>query len=139
MYLAYVFVRLGFRPHIEEFRPDVMLEAATIFTTCEERDVLAATELPVEIALLIVFSAKESLFKALYPQVQKFFGFEAAKLRELDTLNNKFRLQLTKQLAPDLYEGSYISGHYMIDMGHVITIVVTEDNYSHTPRHFHKS
>lgn len=47
-----------------------MLEIAPAFTIEEERALLAGSGLPFETALAIVFSAKESLFKALYPQVR---------------------------------------------------------------------
>lgn len=110
---------------IETFRPDIMLEIATTFTTASEREVLAATCLPFEMALLVVFSAKESLFKALYPQIQLVFGFEAARLCELDPRNNRFTLELTKQLTPLLCAGYRIIGHYLASEDGVITMVVT--------------
>lgn len=54
---------------IEFNRPDIMIEIASIFTTADEYQLLEQCGLSIETALLIVFSAKESLFKALYPQV----------------------------------------------------------------------
>lgn len=97
------------------FRPGIMLELATTFTTVDERNILDRTDISMETALLIVFSAKESLFKALYPQSQHIFRFEAAvnatifdrylpfscplaKLCEIEQNNNFFSLELTRQL-----------------------------------------
>lgn len=107
------------------FRPGVMLELATTFTTVDERNILDKTDIPMKTALLIVFSAKESLFKALYPQSQHIFRFEAAKLCEIELNNNFFSLELTRQLAPGLCAGYRITGHYLIGDNYVTTIVIT--------------
>lgn len=112
---------------IETLRPEIMREIATSFTTASERDVLVASGLPFETALLIAFSAKESLFKALYPWVRHFFGFEAAKLCGLSSENNHFTLELTRQLAPGLYAGYRTTGQYLLGKDGVITIIVASD------------
>jgi len=76
-----------------------------------------------DVALLIVFSAKESLYKALWPSVRKFFGFHSAELFSLDVENNMFRMRLTLDLAPHLYKGMIIDGHYRIDNERVYTFI----------------
>ena len=62
-----------------------MAEAADIFYLCytqeSERKRLAKSEIGYNTALHIAFSAKESFYKALYPQVRKIFGFESAIFR----------------------------------------------------------
>lgn len=115
---------IGLGVDIETFRPEIMREITTAFTTPDERDVLGASRLPFETALLIVFSAKESLFKALYPLVQQIFGFEVAKLCELDAHNNRFTMELTRQLTPSLRAGYRTTGHYLIGQDGVTTMVV---------------
>ncbi len=109
---------------IEKLRPEVMQEIATTFTIACERELLATSSLPYESALLIAFSAKESLFKALYPQVQHIFGFEAVRLCDLSTNNNCFTLELTMSLAPNLNIGYRIQGYYLISENKVITLIV---------------
>ncbi|MDR7342781.1 4'-phosphopantetheinyl transferase EntD [Pantoea alhagi] len=109
---------------IETLRPEVMREIATTFTTASERDLLATRGLPCETALLIAFSAKESVFKALYPQAQHIFGFEAAKLCELNPQQHRFTLELTRPLAPGLPAGYRIYGDYFIAEESVITLIV---------------
>ncbi|QCT19991.1 4'-phosphopantetheinyl transferase superfamily protein [Jejubacter calystegiae] len=109
---------------IEMFRPDIMQEIATSFTTADERDVLlAANCLPFDTALLIAFSAKESLFKALYPLVQQTFGFEVAKLYEIDPNTHTFTLELTRKLVPIFRAGYRVSGYYSIGPVGVTTMV----------------
>jgi enterobactin synthetase component D len=66
--------------------------------------VLDVTELavlgPDPMAATIAFSAKESLFKALYPRVQRSFGFDAARVVSLSA--NRLSLALTADLNPTL-------------------------------------
>ncbi|HAH2770906.1 4'-phosphopantetheinyl transferase family protein [Escherichia coli] len=115
-------IRLGV--DIETFRPELIREIATNFTTDDERDVLIASGIPFETTLLIYFSAKESLFKALYPLVHHKFDFETAKLCELDSYNQSFTMKLTRQLASSLRTGYRITGHYMISQDGVTTMIV---------------
>lgn len=62
--------------------------------------------------LTLVFSAKESLFKCLYPQVQAYFGFSAARLLRLDRgERHTFRIRLEHDLTPTLRAGSQWTGH----------------------------
>lgn len=109
---------------IEKLSPVIMQEIANTFTTASERDFLAASCIPFETALLIAFSAKESLFKALYPRAQQYFGFEAAKLCGLNPHHNLFTLELTTQLTPTLYSGYRTTGHYLLYEEGVVTIVI---------------
>lgn len=44
-----------------------------------EYDVMSRANHPENIAITLLFSAKESLYKALFPQVKSFFGFDAAQ------------------------------------------------------------
>jgi enterobactin synthetase component D len=49
--------------------------------------------------LTAVFSAKEALFKALYPRVRNYFDFHAARLCQLDWQQGRLVLELTQDLA----------------------------------------
>lgn len=68
-------------------RPDQI--AAQILRPAELERLGAHTALHVTLA----FSAKESLFKALYPRVGKLFGFDAAELVSLGDGNGQLRLR----------------------------------------------
>nr|WP_318381167.1 4'-phosphopantetheinyl transferase superfamily protein [uncultured Enterobacter sp.] len=113
----------GLRPgvDIEHMNADVMRETAEMFTTPAEQVLLARTDLAREQALLITFSAKESLFKALYPQVQQMFDFDSACIIELNSAQQRFRLRLTRSLAVKLPQGSEFTGFYQ----HIDDAVVT--------------
>ncbi|WP_462164769.1 4'-phosphopantetheinyl transferase family protein [Pseudoalteromonas xiamenensis] len=60
--------------------------------------------------LTLVFSAKESIFKALYPSVNAFFGFEAAALIEFN--NTQLRFEITKSLSDLVQKGTQVTVHY---------------------------
>lgn len=55
-----------------------------------------------ETLLTLVFSAKESLYKCLYPHVEKYFGFSAARVVTLDREQHTFVIQLEQDLTPSL-------------------------------------
>lgn len=63
----------------------------------QEEPVLSRMGYPFALALTLVFSAKESLFKALFPQVQAWMGFDCARVTKLD--DKTLTLALTRQLA----------------------------------------
>lgn len=60
---------------IETFSSITIRETANLFSSLDEQALLVDSGIDYEIALLITFSAKESLFKALYPEVRYLFGF----------------------------------------------------------------
>jgi 4'-phosphopantetheinyl transferase EntD len=67
---------------------------------------------PPELLLTLVFSAKESLYKCLYPQVQKYFGFCAARVVALDSERHTFVIQLdrnTLRAATHTLDKSFLS------------------------------
>jgi enterobactin synthetase component D len=69
----------------------------------------------------ILFSSKESLYKALYPEVKKFFGFEDACLCELG--HDQFTLQLRRTLTSDYIKGMKITGYWKQYQNHIISII----------------
>lgn len=60
----------------------------------------------------LVFSAKESIFKAYAPVTQAYFEFDAAEVMMLDDTRMLFRL--TQPLAPDLPSGLEIVVRWML-------------------------
>jgi enterobactin synthetase component D len=49
--------------------------------------------------LTIIFSAKESLYKALHPSVKCFFGFETAAVTEIDLISGTFKIDLISDIS----------------------------------------
>lgn len=52
--------------------------------------------------LTFIFSAKEALYKALYPTAKCFFGFETAAIKEINHFNKTFRIDLISNISKDL-------------------------------------
>ena len=72
-------------------------------------------------ALSLIFSAKESLFKCLYPLVQINFGFLDAELSSLDTGKEIFSIQLLRELSGKFGKGTTISGNFTMSESLVLT------------------
>lgn len=77
----------------------VCREIAPIVATRQERELLSDRGLSERVALTLIFSAKESLFKALYPSVRDYFGFEVAEAVELRLEEQALVLRLTERFA----------------------------------------
>ncbi|HHG8782325.1 enterobactin synthase subunit EntD [Enterobacter hormaechei] len=90
----------------------------------QEERVLTRTGYPFALALTLAFSAKESLFKALFPRVKSYMGFDCARVTALDA--QTITLVLTRQLA-GFNEGATFTLHWQLHGEQVITLL------SHAP------
>lgn len=88
---------------------------------CPGEDALRPASMSFAEFVTLVFSAKESLFKALYPQVGRYFGFHAAELLALG--EGALRLRLTEALAEGLPAGAELSGRYLALSPWVVTLI----------------
>ena len=109
---------------IENLRSDALYETADLFVTPKERTLLANSGMEREIVLLLAFSMKESLYKSLYPQVQRFLGFDAAEIYQVDPHRQRVTLRLTQTLTPQLHSGLRLFGYYQIKGNRIFTLVV---------------
>lgn len=71
----------------------------------------------------LIFSAKESLFKALYPTVKRLFFFEAAELSAYD-VDGSGSLRLTADLNGDWLEGTEITFRFCHFDGLMLTRIL---------------
>lgn len=86
-----------------------------------EQAIGAATGMSVERWLTLVFSAKESLFKALYPRVGKYFDFLDAEVCALQPAQDGLTLRLLTTLSPQCIAGS----RYTIQVSYFDNNIVT--------------
>jgi enterobactin synthetase component D len=70
----------------------------------------------------LTFSLKESLFKALYPQVLRHFYFQDAELLSLSP-DNKVRMRLLIDLHQDWPAGSELEGQFAEFDGYLLSLV----------------
>jgi len=67
--------------------------------THRDRNIALTSDLPPNIVMTLIFSAKESLFKAIHPFVGEYFGFEKARVSKLDVATKLIELRLDSQFA----------------------------------------
>lgn len=72
----------------------------------------------------LIFSAKESIYKSLYRDVGKFFGFEAVRLEKVQS--NKLTFSVRNSLCDKWFKGTLIDVYYQITQGNVYTLSVIE-------------
>lgn len=75
-----------------------------------------------EALLTLIFSAKESLYKCLYPQVLTYFGFHAARVIALDIERRTFTIQLERDLHTNIgahtqWTGSFVQQQHLLMTG----------------------
>lgn len=87
----------------------------------DEQALIEASFTDVDLGLTLVFSAKESIYKALYPQVGRFFGFEAVRL--VRCLSGELKLVITHTLSPSVRGGLIIRAGYQVEQASVQTLV----------------
>ena len=77
-----------------------------------------------QIALLVTltFSVKESLFKALYPLVQKRFYFEHAEVLSWSP-EGQVRVRLLTDLSPEWQQGRELDAQFCLLEGQLLTVV----------------
>lgn len=103
--------------------PKVATEIVSSILIEAEYDLVGSRINPTPVVLTIIFSAKESLFKALYPEVGHYFDFNVAQLKEINFETGIFSIQLVQQLSPALPLNSVFEGTFEISKGKVFTII----------------
>ncbi|TVP70859.1 MAG: 4'-phosphopantetheinyl transferase superfamily protein [Rhodobacteraceae bacterium] len=79
--------------------------------------------LPADQAATLMFSAKETIFKALYPTVGRIFGFDAAEVAR-DLEGRALLLHLTDALHPTLPAGLALAPRYILRADHLLTLII---------------
>jgi len=90
---------------------------------------ITQTGWPAARLLTVLFSAKESIYKCLFPDVRAYFGFEAAWLERVepaDDAEGRFVARLTGPLGPDLPAGLVLSGRFACLDDVVVTTLVLD-------------
>jgi enterobactin synthetase component D len=101
--------------------PQKVSDIREIITTETEYNFLKEHYLDINIAFTLVFSAKESLYKALNPIVDIFFDFQAVEIHELT--QNTFKLALAIDLSSTYKKGHIFEGSYLLNKQQIITII----------------
>lgn len=101
----------------------LMSEIESQIITNAEKRLLLKSRLNIETAFTLVYSAKESLFKALHDEVRDYFDFDAALLIDINDRDNSLCFELTQTLAPNLPAGTRVSGQFSCQQDCVLTLI----------------
>ncbi|CAG9001143.1 MAG: Enterobactin synthase component D [Candidatus Celerinatantimonas neptuna] len=99
-------------------------DVETLVCTPFEQQQLIDAGLSRQQATTLLFSAKESLFKALYPSVQSYFDFSCARLTRVYNTEHRINLALTKTLCETCQNSRILNCYYALDDSQVITLCV---------------
>lgn len=72
----------------------------------------------------LAFSAKETLFKALFPTVGNYFGFDCAKICGIDMQRRRLLLELTMDLCETLQHGAQFWIDFVLEEEVVMTFLL---------------
>jgi 4'-phosphopantetheinyl transferase EntD len=106
--------------------PKLIFEIKSLIIDVEEENILLSQTLSYECVFSIVFSGKESVFKALYPKVKNYFDFDAVKLIAIDLNEKKIVFQLQKNLAAVYQTGFCIDVFFTILENEVTTWAILQ-------------
>ena len=90
-----------------------------------EYDCLAgqASGLAMPILMTLLFSAKESYFKACFGVVRRYFDFDALELTGVDLARRTLAFTVTQTLCPEWQSGDRCHVQFMLlENGHVVTV-----------------
>lgn len=108
---------------------DTRAAMAELVVSPAELDFLlaAGTGLSLDCLLTLVFSAKESFFKAAFTQVRGYFDFDAVCVSAIDAGACSISLRLVHTLAPALAAGMVVRASYeLVGSGAVFTALLLD-------------
>jgi enterobactin synthetase component D len=88
-----------------------------------EIELVSSVLLPTNIAFTLIFSAKESLFKALFPFINEYFGFECASIYKIDLENNLLHINFKHASVENLSLKKKYICHFDIFHDAVLTTI----------------
>lgn len=103
--------------------------AKEILTPAELQRMASAPAQYMAHLVTLTFSVKESLFKALYPLVQKRFYFEHAEVLSW-SLNGAVRLRLLTDLSTEWYYGRELDAQCCLFEGQLLSVVAIKGHTS---------
>lgn len=100
---------------IETIADGGALEALLALAVSQREQALLATlapRMPLAALVSLVFSAKESFFKAAYPEVGRYFDFDAVEVVEVDLDARTLTFSIREDLSPRLRPGHQRRAHF---------------------------
>lgn len=96
----------------EEFTADAMGQIQSFVLNVDEHPLLSSVSLRHEQLVALIYSIKESFFKAAFPLVQHYFDFDAISLLKVDVSKGECCFQINMPLHPLLWQGRRLKGRF---------------------------
>lgn len=110
---------------IENILPlKTMLEIAAQVYTPVELQLFKLHDFNEQQASTLIFSAKEALFKALYPYVNQYFGFEIATVRKVFAHQRLIILELERSFSTKFKLQTSYSCYFDLTKNNVLTLIL---------------
>lgn len=109
---------------VEQFMAEeVAYETAELLMQPVEQALLAQQPLPFSQAATLLFSLKESLYKALWPQLHQPMDFLQAELTNVDVARGYATLRLCQDFTIDFSRATPLHARFWLDETHVMTLL----------------
>lgn len=114
----------------EELTADAMAQIQSFVLNADERPLLSNVQLRHQQLVALIYSIKESFFKAAFPLVQRYFDFDAISLLEIDVSKGECCFQINTSLHPLLWQERRLKGRFSfpqiqgLDTCNIATLVV---------------
>ncbi|WP_396957789.1 4'-phosphopantetheinyl transferase [Nitrosomonas sp.] len=114
----------------EALTADAMVQIQSFVLNADEYSLLSSVPLRCEQLVTLIYSIKESFFKAAFPLVQHYFDFDAISLLEVDVSKGECCFQINTSLHPVLRQGRQLRGRFSflqikgLDTCNIATLVV---------------
>lgn len=99
-------------------------ETAALLMNDQEEIRLRALPLPFSQAATLLFSLKESLYKALWPQLHQPMDFPQACLLEADVATGKAALALNHTFSPAFAAGTRLEAEFELEADRILTLLI---------------
>lgn len=100
---------------------DVLAAAKRVVMRNDERRLGARLPIPEDQFILLAFSAKESIYKCLYPLVKRSLEFSTVILEDINIQNRSFTFNVPESIEPGLLSSSDAQGRFEFRAGRVHT------------------
>ena len=109
---------------------DIAFEIKNQIINKQEEITLNSSGLPFCICLTLAFSAKESIYKAMYPKVKRYFDFSDVNIINLCLTRKIILLEVVSEIPEVLGVGKYFECIFSIESSYVLTLVSEQVNFS---------
>jgi len=89
----------------------------------DELALVTRAGLPQTVAVSLIFSAKESLFKAIYPRVGCYLDFDRSSLVHIDLVQQTLRLELSSEIQQQLGYHQHFICHFELQQEQLMTLI----------------